>query len=118
MRITDELALPAAPSGISARPRRHRATPRQREQMAVLEIGSLRDDVDVLAACVARASACIHVTVWIDDRCLVRGTSADTPPPVPVHWIVGTYACGASLADIADDLRHERQERERAWQLD
>jgi hypothetical protein len=37
---------------------------------------------------------------------------------VPVHWIIGTYACGAPIGDIAADLDAERTERVRAWRLD
>ena len=85
---------------------------------AATDIGTLRDDPDALAARVARASACATVTVWVDDECRVHGSAIDALPAVPLHWIVGTYACGAALADIADDLRHARSERERAWCID
>lgn len=104
----------------AARTRRRRAdAPRRRhDDMSVAELGSLRDDAEALAERVARASACAMLTVWIDDECRIRGACPEAVPPLPLHWIVGTYACGAALADIADDLRHERRERERAWRLD
>lgn len=121
MRITDRTdTLPAAPEP-AGRSRCRRAPARTRSrrgEMAMFVIGSLRDDVDALAASIARASACVTITVWIDDEYRVHCTCVDVLPSVPSHWIVGTYACGAELSDIAEDLRHERGERERTWRLD
>lgn len=83
-----------------------------------VDFGTLREDAEALAADVVRASAVATVTIWIDDECRVKGSRVDALPPLPLHWIVGTYACGAASADIAEDLRHERRERERVWRLD
>lgn len=121
MRVLDRIdAAPVAPESTGrSRARRAPAKPRgRRGEMDMFVIGSLRDDADTLAARVARASACVTITVWIDDEYRVHCACVDVLPSVPSHWIVGTYACGAELSDIADDLRHERSERERAWRLD
>lgn len=100
--------------------RRKRAEPRRRhrQETQVVDLGSLRDDADALAERVARASACATITIWIDDEYRIRGACPEELPALSQHWIVGTYACGAALSDIADDLRHERHERERVWRLD
>lgn len=99
--------------------RRNRAdASRRRQETQVVELGSLRDDADALAERIARASACATITIWIDDEYRIRGACPEALPALSQHWIVGTYACGAALSDIADDLRHERSERERAWRLD
>lgn len=121
MRVVDPAS--AAPIAAEASRRsRSRRVPlkprRRRNEMAMFVIGTLRDDMETLAAHVARASACVTITVWIDDEYRVHCACVDVLPSVPSHWIVGTYACGAGVADIADDLRHERSERERTWCLD
>lgn len=119
MRIIDPAATAPVSADTSRRRRRAPAKPRgRRNEMAMFVIGTLRDDVETLAANVARASACVTITVWIDDEYRVHCACVDVLPSVPSHWIVGTYACGAGVADIADDLRYERSERERTWRLD
>lgn len=121
MRVIERVpGLPGAPTA-GERSRRRRipvASRSRRGEMAVFVIGSLRDDVDVLAGGVLRGCASATITVWIDDEYRVHCACVDVLPSVPSHWIVGTYACGAELSDIADDLRHERNERERTWLLD
>ncbi|WP_300620292.1 hypothetical protein [Dokdonella sp.] len=120
MSIRDETLRPTPWAGTSHRRNRRIsvASPRRRRRPVVLEIGWLRDDAGNLAADIARACAYATLIVWIDDECRVKGTSVDSLPMMPSHWIVGTYACGASVSDIVDDLRHERHERERSWRLD
>jgi len=81
-------------------------------------IGSLREDSAAIAERIIRASRGAVVTVWADDESRIYSAHPDALPVVPVHWIVGTYGCGAPLADIADDVRAERSERARAWSLD
>lgn len=115
----DAAAWPVSPG--ERTPLRRRRVPARipgRGHATTLDFGPLRGDVETLAANVLRASAGATVTIWIDDECRVKGTCVDALPALPLHWIVGTYACGAMPADIADDLRHERRERERAWRLD
>jgi hypothetical protein len=81
-------------------------------------IGSLREDFTSLAARIVRAAQASAVTVWVDDECRIYGSRPESVPRVPIHWIVGTYACGAPIGDIAADLDAERSERARAWRLD
>jgi hypothetical protein len=99
--------------GTTAADRARRASPVRREL-----IGSLREDFDALAARIVAAAHASNIIVWVDDECRVYGTRPDALPQVPLHWIVGTYACGAPLGDIAADLAAERTERVRAWRLD
>lgn len=81
-------------------------------------IGSLREDFTALAARIVRAAQASVVTVWVDDECRIYGARPEALPRVPIHWIVGTYACGAPIGDIAADLDAEHTERVRAWRLD
>ena len=81
-------------------------------------IGSLREDFNSLAARIISAAQASVLTVWVDDECRIYGSRPDALPQVPVHWIVGTYACGAPIGDIAADLDAEHTERVRAWRLD
>lgn len=81
-------------------------------------IGSLREDFNSLAARIISAAQASVLTVWVDDECRIYGSRPEALPQVPVHWIIGTYACGAPIGDIADDLDAERTERVRAWRLD
>jgi hypothetical protein len=81
-------------------------------------IGSLREDFTSLAARIVRAAQASVVTVWVDDECRIYGSRPEAVPRVPIHWIVGTYACGAPIGDIAADLDAEHSERARAWRLD
>jgi hypothetical protein len=81
-------------------------------------IGSLREDFNSLAARIISAAQASVLTVWVDDECRIYGARPEALPHVPVHWIIGTYACGAPIGDIAADLDAERTERVRAWRLD
>jgi len=81
-------------------------------------IGSLRDNSTAIAERIVRASRGATITVWVDDESRIYGTSPESLPMVPVHWIIGTYGCGAPVNDIAEDLHAERSERARAWRLD
>lgn len=81
-------------------------------------IGSLREDFNSLAARIISAAQASVLTVWADDECRIYGARPEALPHIPVHWIIGTYACGAPIGDIAADLDAERTERVRAWRLD
>ena len=81
-------------------------------------IGSLREDFTSLATRIVHAAQASVVTVWCDDECRIYGSRPEAVPRVPTHWIVGTYACGAPIGDIAADLSAEHTERTRAWQID
>lgn len=81
-------------------------------------IGSLREDFTTLASRIVTVAKASMITVWVDDECRIYGTRPEALPQVPIHWIVGTYGCGAPISDIAADLDAEHRERVRAWRLD
>jgi|GEM_PF-2621944 hypothetical protein len=74
--------------------------------------GSLLGDVQGVARELCRALQHAPIVVWMDANADVLYRSAEAAPvDVAPEWIAGTYGLGASLADIADDLRLLKAER-------
>jgi hypothetical protein len=66
--------------------------------------GSLFGDLSAVAKEVYRAVQRYPVTAWMNADADVLYQPADSEGPAIIEWIAGTYASGASAADIEDDL--------------
>jgi len=66
--------------------------------------GSLFGDLSAVAKELYRAVQHYPVTAWMNADADVLYQPADGEVPAIIEWIAGTYASGASAADIEDDL--------------
>ena len=81
-------------------------------------LGHLHDDLNVAASAIFQRSFVDTVAVWVDDANRIYGRSATVDLDVPTHWLVGTFAAGASIQDIISDLRTTLRERAKDWIID
>jgi len=77
-------------------------------------VGCLSDPLSLLAFRIVEFIATRTSTVWVDDLSEVF-VAVDSSPPIPQHWLVGTYTCGVSACDVEDDLRAVLAERAKDW---
>ena len=81
-------------------------------------IGSLRDDVEVLAKALWRMLPYRPITVWINANADVLYHSASSAPEIDANWLAGTYDLNATPDDIASDLNSLKQERRATGMID
>jgi hypothetical protein len=79
-------------------------------------LGSVFDDVLMLAACVRELTRQGSFTVWLDDEGMWHAMEASEVPSRR-RGFAGTYGYLASLDDIAADLRHVMHTRAVRWMV-
>jgi hypothetical protein len=84
----------------------------------VVRVGSLRDDVGLLAANVVRTLCDGPRCIWVEDDNRVYSGRPDGPKHIPQSWIVGTFSMGHPAAAIGEDLAAIATERSKNWILE
>ena len=74
-------------------------------------IGSLHDDLPMIADRICKTAHDSMVMVWVSDCAEVYADRATTVTDMAQHCIVGTYSMGMHASDIVEDLQEARRER-------
>ena len=81
-------------------------------------IGSLGDDLHVLARTVWRTLTPRDIVVWTNENSQIYVDFADAAPNLPSSAMIGTYRLSADREDIEADLEQTRRDRITADILD
>ena len=90
----------------------------RRSHAARKSVGSLHDDLLLIANRVCIATRYSLVTVRVNDEADVYAERRETAEGIAVHCLIGIYSMGMTSNDIVDDLLEARRERLRMGILD
>ena len=90
----------------------------RRSHTARKSVGSLHDDLSLIANRVCIATRYSLVTVWVNDEADVYAERKEAAEGIAAHCLIGIYSMGMTSNDIVDDLLEARRERLRMGILD